>query len=194
MPQGKKTQIQKLAASPKTQIQKRKLDPNPVPNTPAKKVKTPAKRGRKKKEPINEILNNDGSDGKTQKSATAPAKRGRKKNEKSPVERADGVNDEIQELLMVPVSQNKNETLNDKDRGDNENANDKDCDGDNDESGINEYDDDADDDVDDEVDDDIEDQEPATDLAKSSAKIPLASISKLLEISDNDTFEGKFSL
>ena len=57
-------------------------------------------------------------------------------------------------------------------------------------SGISEYDDV----VVDDVDDNVEDQEPATDLAKSSAKIPLTSISKLLEISDNDTFEGNFSL
>ena len=35
MPQGKKTQNQKLAISPKTRNQKRKPDSNPVPNTPA---------------------------------------------------------------------------------------------------------------------------------------------------------------
>ena len=85
---------------------------------------------------------------------------------------------------MVPVNQNKSETLNEEDRGDN---NDKDRDDDNDESSISEeYDDDSD--------DDIEDQEQAAKLATSSAKIPLTSISKLLETSDNDTFEGNFSL
>ena len=85
---------------------------------------------------------------------------------------------------MVPVNQNKSETLNEEDRGDN---NDKDRDDDNDESSISEE-------YDDNGDDDIEDQEQAAKLATSSAKIPLTSISKLLETSDNDTFEGNFSL
>ena len=134
---------------------------------PEKKTKPLTKRGRKKKELI--LINNDG-DVEIQKVATVPAKRGRKKKETVSINNDDGVN---KKPLMVPVkqSQKKKETILINDNND-----------------VNEEPDNAD------VED--SDEEPEMALDKPLAQrptIPLTdSISKLLEMSDDDFSEGNF--
>ena len=104
-PKNKKTQNEELLASQKTRNQKRKQEDDIlIPDKPAKKTKTPAKRGPKKntKEPVIKALN-DGNNGKIQKPAPT-AKRGRKKKE--PIIKAlnDGDNGKIQEIT-APINQ-----------------------------------------------------------------------------------------
>ncbi|CAI2200685.1 13603_t:CDS:2, partial [Funneliformis geosporum] len=91
-PKNKKTQNEEIVAFLKTRNQKRKQEDDIlIPDTPAKKTKTPAKRSLKKntKELIIKALNDEGAiiealndidNGKIQK-LTPAAKRGQKKKE-----------------------------------------------------------------------------------------------------------------
>ena len=176
-----------LTMPPKNQKKKDISDPT----MPDKEVKTPAKRGRKKKV---SVLNNDGNEAQEllASPAPAPAKRDRKKKE--PILNNDGneaqellasspapaptpakpnKRQKLQEPITAPVNQ-KSDVTNDKDGEDYYSENDEN----ESESNVNESENQDDDDEGNNS-ENYDDENPA--------------INDLLEISDDELFEGNFS-
>jgi len=107
-PKVKKTQNQRSLVRPETRSQKKTTPGQNIP----KKTTTPAKRGRKKKEPVNETLYNNDGDDKSQKPAMVPAKRGQKRKKNEPILNNDNNNE-----ALVNRQRNDEEVCYDKIKG-----------------------------------------------------------------------------